>query len=184
MRPYGFVHVPKVAGVAITRALGSRGLCHVPPTDTHPMHVTARRVVEQVGERAWREAFTFGFVRNPWDRLVSLYHYQRRQANRPEHRVGFDDWLAAHGPDWNGRRPQLFWLCDEDGRELVDFVGRYERLSTDFAYVARQLGRPDLKLSRMNTSTREPYQAYYSDWQRDMVGEWYADEVARYGYQF
>ncbi|MEX0643454.1 MAG: sulfotransferase family 2 domain-containing protein [Pirellulales bacterium] len=47
-------------------------------------HVPARVLRELVGHSFWNKCFKFGFVRNPWDRLVSVYHHIRRdtQFNR------------------------------------------------------------------------------------------------------
>ena len=56
-----FVHVPKTAGQAIHRSLPR------PRQNPWPTH-TPRHEVKQ-------DYFSFGFMRNPWDRMVSLYHF-------------------------------------------------------------------------------------------------------------
>ena len=55
------------------------------------------------------------------------------------------------------------YLCEEKGRILVDFVGRYERLGEDMADVAEILGFPDFRLPHLNVSRRSRYSDYYDD---------------------
>ena len=38
--------------------------------------------------------------------------------------------------------PQADWVCDEDGRCIVDFVGRFEELGAALETVAARLGLP------------------------------------------
>ena len=61
-RGFVFVHIPKTAGMSMYAALGvDRGFGH-------------RRLCDHADTDG---LFSFGFVRNPWDRLVSVYHYLR-----------------------------------------------------------------------------------------------------------
>ena len=61
-----FFHIPKTAGLSLSAALfGNRGLGHI--------DVRTARIL--FGERRFSSFFKFCFVRNPWDRLVSAYHY-------------------------------------------------------------------------------------------------------------
>src|SRR5690242_8686296 len=63
-----FVHVPKAAGVSIARALyGDLGMGH--------MTLAEYRTVFR--QRAFDKMFKFAFVRNPFDRLHSAYHFLR-----------------------------------------------------------------------------------------------------------
>ncbi len=36
--------------------------------------------------------------------------------------------------------PQFNWLCDERGRLLVDFLGKYETLNSDFQQLCELIG--------------------------------------------
>ena len=68
-----FFHIPKTAGVAVCDGLfGNRGPGH--------MDVEIAKVV--FGKWRFQSFFKFCFVRNPWDRLVSAFHYLRH--GRPD----------------------------------------------------------------------------------------------------
>jgi hypothetical protein len=77
------VHVPKTGGTSIEDSLGLKG----------PRHNTALQYREYFPE-IWEPYFTFGIVRNPWDRVFSFYTY-RRQVRRLEieNSLTFKQWL-------------------------------------------------------------------------------------------
>src|SRR5690606_38778886 len=60
-----FVHVPKCAGSSIAQ---QRPIA--------AWHFSAA-VLAKHDPAFWNRAFTFGFVRDPYDRLVSAFHYLR-----------------------------------------------------------------------------------------------------------
>ena len=57
--PFIFIHINKTAGTSIGRAVGL----------PNKLHLTAREIIDRVGEEAWRKAYKFAFVRNPLSRL-------------------------------------------------------------------------------------------------------------------
>jgi hypothetical protein len=116
-------------------------------------HLTARQYVEcrYLSPELFGDYFKFGFVRNPWDRMVSMYKYFGYQRI-----CGFNEFVCRDfGKDlWRTMRwfvcPQTEYLCDENGELIVDFVGRYEALQADFHEVCRRLGLPPTDLPHVN----------------------------------
>lgn len=88
---YIFVHVPKTGGQSISNALGNHKKRE---QSTH----TPLRCVEK-GDR-----FAFGFIRNPWARMVSLYRFccqknMGRGDNFDQKEIrdmGFKKWLLEY----------------------------------------------------------------------------------------
>lgn len=198
-----FVHVSKTGGTSIERALDA--LRHEPPGGRlnhwrsrlglhwdhrrhrfaqHDTIVQARRVLPR---ELFQGYFKFAFVRNPWDWLVSLYGYLQ---HTPEHRhypqlsqMSFADYIEFEIQ--RGRRSQSAFVCDAGGSLLVDFIGRFERLETDFAQVLEQLGLSGIPLPHRNAGvSREPYQSYYDAATRARVAEHWAEDIRRFDYQF
>jgi hypothetical protein len=182
-----FFHVPRTGGSSI-EALGW--------WDEWTGHFPAAR---ELAERA--RYFSFAFVRNPWDRFVSLYHYFvdmapqhrwyhanrkliadiRRFRNFGEFCRGFDTW--RHRADFHFW-PQCHWITGEVGRPLVDFVGRFERLPRDWARVCEHLGLPGTRLPKINSSRHGPYERYYDDTTRRVVTALVSGDAAAFGYEF
>ncbi len=203
-RRFLFVHVDKTAGMTITRALerhaetrlferamrrlGVRELYRVwYPFKIHPRHVSALRLRSELPPRVWRRLFKFAFVRNPWDREVSLYHYILRVPKHPQHRIvaglsGFDEYL-----EWRaelGWTPQRRQLADAQGELIVDFVGRFEHLEQDFGCVTQRLGLPARQLPWLNASPRAHYTTFYTPGGRRRVEQGYAEDLELFGYRF
>jgi hypothetical protein len=66
-------------------------------------HLTAQDMQKRLGNDLWRELFTFSFIRNPWDRFLSLYFY-RRNCGELQSNVTFKDYAR-----------QLSETCKENG---------------------------------------------------------------------
>lgn len=179
---YLFIHINKNGGTSIERAI------RLPQR-----HLTARELQAEVGRDRWDNAFKFSIVRNPWSRVVSLYHYRVKQgtAGLGEQVIPFDTWvietLERKNPAYYNNAkmflPQVEWLKSAEGTIDMDFIGQFERLETDFMELAKSLGTR-ARLPHMNASKHRHYSTYYSDRTLDLVGNWFAADVAEFGYQF
>ena len=158
--PFVFIHVPKTGGTSIRNALG---------LGATPFHMTAQKLRDHHPEAASR--FSFTFVRNPWDRLVSYVHSVR--GNTWEMPTQFDDYV-----------PQVNYIMDETGNALVDFIGRYENLEEDFHTICVRIGIPTPPLPHLNPSMHRNYRAYYDEDAKRLVAEHYAADIDRFGYSF
>ena len=97
-----FVHVYKVAGTSITKALEC--FAHKPNLilaflrrlginqSSHEYsklhtHSTAIEIKNNIPEQIFNTFFKFAFVRNPWDWQVSLYHYMLQNTAHRQHKL-------------------------------------------------------------------------------------------------
>lgn len=177
-----FVHINKTGGSSIEKALGLPF-----------QHLTAEELRELLGPARWERRFSFGFVRNPWDKVVSHYHFRvkTRQTGLGAAPVPFEEWvIRAYGEREPGLcdQPRMFmaqhrWLSDASGAQIVDFVGRFERLEEDFAEVCRRIG-VDASLPHLKKSRHRDYRELYSGETRDVVAKVFAGDLERYGYEF
>jgi len=145
-------------------------------------HMPAWRTRAYVGEAIWRDYFKFAFVRNPWDRQISQYLYKTKsKAQRPS----LDRFMA--------RKKRAYVTSYEiytiEGKVAVDYVGRYESLDQDFKTALANAGvqqQPEIPRTNVTRSrTRDlAYQSYFTPPARDLVAEWYALEIALWGYAF
>lgn len=184
-----FVHIPKTAGISLSRALFGEIVGH------HPIAVY--RLIYP--PETFSSYFKFGFVRNPWDRLVSTYFYLQEPGRDPllstfaqqtlSRFTDFDQFVRQWMPRNASRsrihhfHPQSDWIVLRD-RLALDFLGRMERIEEDYQTVARRLGIT-ATLTHSNSSQRDrDYRAYYTEASRRVVAEVYAEDIQRFGYTF
>jgi len=132
-------------------------------------HSTASEIRAAVGADVWFSYFTFTFVRHPYDRIVSHYTWlQEKLRNAPPDAPQWS-WQAAiafresHGfsefirherfRNSLGGRPQVESSCDDDGRCIVDYVGRFEDLDAARRTISDRIGVQLEPFERHNAST-------------------------------
>jgi hypothetical protein len=69
------------------------------------------------------------------------------------------------------------------GRQIVDFIGRYERLTQDFQHICDVL-ELDTALPHKNPSSRRDYRTYYNEKSRRLVEEHFKEDIDFFGYTF
>ena len=177
-----FIHINKTGGSSIEKAL------NIPPE-----HLTALEKIEELGRKNWERRFSFTVIRNPWDKVVSHYHYRVQINNidlsvRP---IGFKEWVKRtygiqdvfYYDNPKMFMPQSDWITDHNGRVLVDFVCRFENLDDDFSYVCEKL-RKSTNLPHIKASKRGKYGNYYDEETIEIVARWFSKDIERFGYCF
>lgn len=173
--------------------------------------VTKEQVLADCGR--YSAMFRFGFVRNPWDRLVSCYTQKLHTRKRVERADGcplrppfgdpsvfrlgmpFGEFVeAVHGtPDIEAdvhfrAQAGVFYTTDTGGECLADFVGRFEVLAEDFGRVAKIIGAEERLVlpHELKSRTRRgrAYQDYYDEYTRRLVTERFAADIDLFGYLF
>ncbi|MEG2859355.1 MAG: sulfotransferase family 2 domain-containing protein [Clostridia bacterium] len=149
--------------------------------------------------------FRFTFVRDPLERLVSCYvsKYRADQAILGKHylpRLYFDRYLfgflkkdkgfaqfarrVSRIPDCLSDRhfvSQHFMIHDKKGRKTVEFVGRFENLSDEFAPIAQKY---DLAaLPTYNATQKGAWMDYYDLKTARRVIKRYQADIEAFGYE-
>ena len=126
-----FYHIPKTAGTSLHTVLKRYA---VGPHVNEP-HLT--RVRSHVGvEPTWdkykgSEYFSFAIVRNPYDRMFSLYNFLKKRRVIKETLEEFINKMD--------REPSQFKLLNYNGVVPLSFVGKFENLEEDFNFIADKI---------------------------------------------
>ena len=177
-----FVHINKTGGSSIEAAL-----------KLPFQHRTAQEIRDDIGVERWQRRFSFTFIRNPWDKVVSHYFYRVKtnQTGLGDGRVGFRDWVQRAYCERDPRfydhakmfMPQLDWMTDESGKVIVDYVGRFERLEEDFAAICAHTGRT-AQLPHLKPSGARDYRSQYDTATMQIVQRCFAVDIDAFGYSF
>jgi hypothetical protein len=182
-----FVHIPKCGGTTIEKQTGI--------VASHRSAAYFR----QADPAFFEKAFKFSITRNPYDRLVSGYHYLRNHTTSPLNQAWVDRNLARfrnfaefaeelQNPrfarsltSWKHFVPQWFYLCRPDGTFMVDFVGKLEAYPQAIAEIAR---RSPLRLENeiYRASRRQSWGEYYTPASRRAVAEIYGEDFRIFEY--
>ena len=178
---YIFIHINKTGGSSVERALKL-------PLE----HKTALEKIQEIGQSQWDRRFTFAVVRNPWDKVVSHYHYrvQTNQTGLGAKPVDFQQWVRlAYGEQdpayYNHPKmfmPQSDWITDQRGKIIVDEVCRFENLNADFGRVCEKLGIRNVTLPHTKSSKRGHYSDYYDDEAAQIVRRCFEKDIDHFGY--
>ena len=194
-----FVHIPKTGGATMEKVL-DRGIPDVRYEEPRK-HDTLAHILEL--EPQVVDYWIFGFVRNPWARMVSWWsmihdaagaadagnEWKQYQVNkyplwRAMRDYTFEEFCTRGADEFERvRRPQLEFLT-VPGRG-PDFVGRTENIVDDVNKVRERLNlkvRP--KLPHAHRGSHGPYRDYYTPALRDRVGQLFKADVDEFGYEF
>ena len=184
-----FIHNPKTGGQALRNVL----LKHEyegPITGTLPEH--------------WQGHFTFSFVRNPFDRLISAWKMFSQGIEDTGWKVPLDlkpgmnleEFLSIVTDDSVG-----FGLGDRSGKRRIrnhtlpqthafysldqaSYLGRFESYETDVQHIFETIGLPKLVPEPKHVTKRGPYEQYFNARTREIATEYYAADLEKFNYQF
>ena len=206
-RRYAFVHIPKTGGSSIEATLGlfydwreenrsaMFGLIQSPDLKKHGFvshflqHLTVCDLALLISDI--QSFFVFSFVRNPWQRFVSIYSNTDPHLCREAKRQGiqlrglsFKEFVYRCGEiEHVHLLEQYKFITDSQGKVQVDFVGRFESLEEDFQRVCRRLGMVRT-LPHLNRSEHGDYRSYYDEETRAVIAERYRTDIELFGYEF
>ena len=185
-----FIHIPKAAGQSVSLALFN---------DKHPGHWSIKDF-EWENERKLKYYYTFTFVRNPWDRLVSAYFYLKNSTPYLGDQNFAKDFLSEYESfedfvlngfgreciiNWVHFRPQISFLLDSKGKLNIDYIGKLESLESDFEKISAQLNFDAMSLpKKTNTSKRSDYRSYFNNEMKEKVEFLYSDDIKVFNYVF
>jgi len=209
-RRFIFVHIPKTGGTALTLALEARALKDDILIGDTPKararrgrlkgvtaagrlwkHSTLADIDGLVTPQEMQDFFTLTLVRNPWDRMVSYYHWLRAQTfahaavglaksndfsgflNHSQTRTALSLW------------PACAYMRDAGGAERATLYVRIEQIAADILPFEVHLGFRLPPLPLINASDRaRDWRVYYSDADAVLIARLCAPDIARFDYRF
>ena len=130
---------------------------------------------------------TIGFVRNPWDKVVSWYTYLKTNkssihALTPE--ISFEEFVLNRAPKFVFTESSAF-LKSTLGQINVDFIGRFETIEIDFKRMCNQLNIEWSPLPKLNESNNKiHYSKFYNEKTKKVVEDYFSVDIETFNYTF
>lgn len=189
-----FVHIPRTGGTSIGHWLLSN------INSTYRYSYYDHPTISNMHCRST----SFTVVRNPWDRLVSIYHFiinlssndrafrnisktDRALLNQVSDRVRmleFNDWIASlDGFVSPVNLPYTVFSNQIEWSKNVDIILRFESLNQDFKII-QDLLNCSSPLIHQNKTDHSAYQDIYNSYSKDLVYKWFKPDIDQLGYEF
>ncbi len=196
-----YMVVPKAACSSIRVSMLRRD--DIP--DDQSVHLIKNNLRQQqpFRDEGW---FTFSFVRNPFERLVSCYEgkyhdtFERNARARQQGFFDFDKYLNGYMQEDKGFehfvrqvvslpfrlanphfRSQYQLLIGKDGKPLVDYIGKVENIENDYEAIRVRYGFAPLK--HYNKFNYGDWRDYYTTALARRVYRKYKKDVEYFGYE-
>jgi len=204
------IHIPKTAGVALEHAIMTQILGYDTSGEIGHLsnelkyqfelrgaqkHKQARFYVPtDISKQLWSSYYKFAIVRNPWDRVVSEFHWRhtlptRRPSTEFKEFIKYCEKRIQDGRNlnrdiyWPHAQTQKSYVVDANGNEILDEIFKFENLSEAVSIISNKLNIP-LTMKRHNTSKHNHYQEYYDDETKEMVNNLYREDIEMFDYEF
>ena len=142
-----------------------------------------------------KHKFVFAFIRNPYDRVVSAFHYLNAGGNNPfdvadrdkyikQYDGNFDNFVKNAFPGITYQihfMPQYTWIylykqC------LCDYVGKLETIENDLRNIGNIINYDFPELPCRNGSRRGHYENYYTEETKEIIYKYYEKDFRLFGY--
>ena len=184
-----FIHIPKTAGVSLVKSIFG------------DVKLEGHRSVsfyKQVFGKIYSDFFTFTIVRNPWDRLYSSYKFLQKGGINIHDKNAFETHLSIYKDfeDFvlNGLNekiiskithfiPQHEFICDKNGKIIVDYVGKFENLNKLVDKI-NDILKSEFKLEHHNKTNKKDYKDIYTAEMIVKVNQIYQKDIDIFEYNF
>jgi chondroitin 4-sulfotransferase 11 len=182
-----FIHIPKTGGSSIESIfypsiITKTGICKDIPNKHYTLDSLLKNEEINLGN-----FFSFSFIRNPWDKVLS--HYLFFFKGGFDHHGSFFNFVKYYcdtdhkGWKNNDFLPQFDYLSLDDSL-AINFIGKFENLQEDFDEVCDRIGISRKQLPITNKTERKHYAEYYDEKTKQIVAEKYAKDIEYFGYEF
>jgi hypothetical protein len=187
-----FIHIPRCGGTSMEISITGKNWWRVERSTKHLIASTAQKIYKPY----WNDYFKFSFVRNPWDRMVSMSKFSKFYGvDLDNGNINISKYLKKFpqievDPRSKSKDDKFEPIKNAVYLNILnvelDFVGSFENINEDFEFVCESIGEAPFSLVNDNWHQlkHKHYTEYYDDKTRQIVSEKYAKDIEHFGYEF
>jgi FkbM family methyltransferase len=181
-----FLHIPKTAGQAVQYSL-------------QQSHVLKKNLGHHLAAQCIPDRRADGdiivtVVRNPFDRLYSIYEFYRKKEKHPKFFITspcFEDFVLNYEKDYLGKSSPHHSCCDyiqdSNGNVLVDEILRFETLEEDYKSFCQKYRLDYYPILKMNVNDKKDCvdkDKLYTPAMRCIVERVFRKDLEYFGYSY
>lgn len=147
-------------------------------------HRPAKYILRNIGAETFDSYHKVMNVRNPWDRVVSMYHMNL--SRNPNLTISFEDYVKSGTKDVD----ELYHYCAINDKPCLDSFIRFENLLEDTLLFMRSHSiitescTVSYPRAKTENSNRPCFRSHYSQETEDIIRVRYAKDIEFFGYDF
>lgn len=173
-----FIHVPKTGGTSVYH-LPNQNFKKSPE---YPLHIPFKDLPN------YPDYFSFGFTRNPWARMHSLWKFENCNGE-DIYPCDFKEYLLEISKNrwygcgnnlstpWN-KMSSLWWL------KGVDYIGRFEHMQDEWNFIFDIIDIPRMKIELWNQSPISHYHEIYNKETKKFIEIYHNDDISQFEYYY
>jgi len=175
-----FLHIARTGGTSVETALVKKDWWFVDP---ETKHLSAQQARAHYGDIIWNNYTKFSIVRNPWDRLVSMWatKWWHESSGLPVN-IPFEEFIRRVKPHPHEIYNTLFY--HEILNLKLDFILRFENLESDFNKMLKKLNLKQIELPHTESRERPYYPSMYSVSAKNYVQDYLKEDIRKFKYSF
>lgn len=197
-RKFIFIHIPRTGGTSIEVALHGKNWFETHAPSKHLTVHAAKKIYEEY----WDSYFKFSFVRNPWDRMISMLKYGGNnnsqdgiyEVYQKNGEIQLDKYIKKyinieydsrffHENQFNDFQTKNNTVYFNILENQMDFIGKYENLNEDFSLICKYIGVKNKKLKQIEKSNRKE-KVKYSEQSKKIIEDMCKLEIEYFDYSY
>ena len=144
-------------------------------------HLKASEIFNSINKNIWESYFKFTLVRNPWDRVISIFNMPAFGDINSLSGKSLIYFLNHYQPKPHEAGIQCMYYIDRDD---LDFICKFENRQQDINFIFKKTGLLNAQNMHDRKTNHKHYTEYYNDESREFVREKYAKDIEYFGYKF
>ena len=173
-----FVHIPRTSGTSI------ESLFSVNMDLEGGKHLRASELRKLAGEERWKTYFKFSIVRNPWERVGSMFNQPAFKDINFLSGKSIDYFLEHYEPKIHEHGTTCSDYLDDLS---MDYIAKYENRKNDLKIISKKIGfnlnpRFNPIINRQTRNSETPWYSYFSEGNFEVVTNRYQEDICKFGY--
>lgn len=199
-----FIHISKCAGMSITEILNPyiEEIEHNNILWKNANNHSKYSEFESLLKEKIKKYFVFSFVRNPFDRTISLYHHWRKSKATNADNIcidglniteatwklkDFNEWVHFINQNYASRHmePQLTWLNNNNNNIPSNlYVGKVENINEDIKFILNKLNIKITNIPKINITEHNHYKDEYDSKSIEIITKRFKEDLDYFNYSF